>query len=62
VRYADSAGGGTEGLILYYYGVRLDRASLMDNAQQWLKQVKSEIAPAFEVGPALWCGGLRGIG
>lgn len=40
VTYADSAGGGTEGLILYYYGIRLDRASPVDDAQHWLKQVK----------------------
>jgi len=40
VQYADGAGGGTEGLILYYYGARLDRTSLIDNAHRWLKQVK----------------------
>ena len=40
MQYADSAGGGTEGLILYYYGVCLDRTSLSDNAHRWLKQVK----------------------
>jgi len=42
MQYADSAGGGTEGLILYYYGARLDRTSLIDNANQWLKRVRKQ--------------------
>src|SRR5437867_7041860 len=39
VQFADAAGGGKEGLILYCYGVRLDRTSLIENADQWLKRV-----------------------
>ncbi len=39
VQFADAAGGGKDGLILHYYGVRLGRTSLIENAHQWLKQV-----------------------
>jgi hypothetical protein len=37
--YADSAGGGEEGLILNYYGVRLDRTPLIESAHDWLNRV-----------------------
>jgi len=40
VRFTDAAGGGTEGLMLYYYGVRLGRSSLIENAYEWLARVR----------------------
>jgi hypothetical protein len=40
VQFADAAGGGTDGLMLYYYGVRLGRSSLIENAHEWLERVR----------------------
>jgi hypothetical protein len=40
VQFADGAGGGAEGLILYYYGVRLGRPLLIEAAHSWLKCVQ----------------------
>jgi len=52
VLYADPAGGGREGLLLYYYGVRLDRASLIDSAGQWLKRLHKRKRFEFMAWPA----------
>jgi hypothetical protein len=51
VIYTDPAGGGREGLILYYYGVRLDRASLIDSAHQWLKRLHKRKRFQFKAWP-----------
>src|SRR5262249_16610756 len=40
VQFADAAGGGTDGLMLHYYGVRLGWSSLIENAHEWLKRVR----------------------
>lgn len=51
VRYADGAGGGTDGLILYYYGVRLKQTPIIDDAHQWLNQVKKKNRGGLKVWP-----------
>jgi len=40
VQFADLAGGGTDGLMLYYYGVRLGRSSLIEDAHEWLERLR----------------------
>jgi hypothetical protein len=40
VRFADAAGGGSDGLMFYYYGVRLGQLSLIENAYEWPERLR----------------------
>jgi len=57
VQFTDAAGGAKEGLILYYYGVRLDRDEVLDEASQWLNRVRKRRQLRLKVWPGplvLW--------
>jgi tetratricopeptide (TPR) repeat protein len=51
VQFTDLAGGGTEGLILYYYGVCLNRTVIIDDASRFLKQIKERNRFGFDSWP-----------